>query len=346
MTTKQQENYRIHDNVVYQRKSSEFVDIWEDCGVSTGNIEPVWKKEKLPLEIWNMAKGFCLWSQKEFKSEGIVLFFYDENKGWNIWAPPQKTFGMTVDVDEKHADYEKQRAEMPELMLGSLHHHCTSSAFQSGTDEADETNKDGIHFTLGKLDKENLDIHARFVYKKNCHEVNPINWVEMPSWVTDIPIPKLRYKAAEECLSIAANHSFPEFWKKNISKGVKSYVKSNLYGSTYQSSLSGKTQSYYTGWDNDYVMKEEPDPFGGGERALDPTNGIESAVEELADELNLSLWEIGYIINDGDELLNEEELAAKQMLPGLLKKYELSERDLCAVIEDCTGYAITDFTTG
>jgi hypothetical protein len=92
-------------------------------------------------------------------------------------------------------------------------------------------------------------------------------------------------------------------------------------------------------------MKEEPDPFGGGERPLDPTNGIESAVEEPADELNLSLWEIGYIINDGDELLNEEELAAKQMLPGLLKKYELSERDLCAVIEDCTGYAITEFTT-
>ena len=45
---------------------------------------------------------------------------------------------------------------------GVQQHHCTSSAFQSGTDEADETTREGFHFTVGKLGKDQeSEVHAR-----------------------------------------------------------------------------------------------------------------------------------------------------------------------------------------
>lgn len=330
MTENLQENYRIHDNVVYHRKSTPHADFWVDCGVRKGNVEPAWKKAKIPYALWEQARGFCLWTQKKFKAEGIVLFFYGEEQGWNVWAPPQKTWGMTLDVDEKNPLYEKQRADMPELMLGSLHHHCTSFAFQSGTDETDETNKDGIHFTLGKLDEPNLDIHARFVYQQQCFEVSPTNWIEMPDWVTSIPIPSFRYKAAQTALSVATENSFPDFWKKNITKGTKSYS-ANTYG------YNPKTGVYSSAWDDEpeYTFEEQRSEL---QIKVD-------TVEELQDELNISLWELGYIMNDDDIYLNEEELAAKAQLPALLKKYEISESDLAEVIQEETGYEVTDFST-
>jgi hypothetical protein len=52
-------------------------------------------------------------------------------------------------------------------MFGTVHHHCSSSAFQSGTDHSDELSREGLHFTIGNLDKPfDLDIHARITIGK------------------------------------------------------------------------------------------------------------------------------------------------------------------------------------
>ncbi len=33
----------------------------------------------------------------------------------------------------------------------SAHHHCSASAFQSGTDEENERGQDGLHITVGRM---------------------------------------------------------------------------------------------------------------------------------------------------------------------------------------------------
>ena len=43
---------------------------------------------------------------------------------------------MTVKSNPEHSEFEAQRAQCPDIMFGTVHHHCSSSAFQSGTDEA------------------------------------------------------------------------------------------------------------------------------------------------------------------------------------------------------------------
>ena len=60
-------------------------------------------------------------------------------------------------------------------MFGTVHHHCSTSAFQSGTDEADETNREGFHFTIGNLDKEDIDIHFRWCLDNQCHELDNLS---------------------------------------------------------------------------------------------------------------------------------------------------------------------------
>jgi len=53
-----------------------------------------------------------------------------------------------------------------------VHHHCSTSAFQSGTDEADEVDREGIHFTVGNLNTDEFDLHCRITIGA-CHSDIP-----------------------------------------------------------------------------------------------------------------------------------------------------------------------------
>jgi hypothetical protein len=110
----------------------------------------------------------------------MLFLYYDENKKqpWSFWVPPQITSGMTVKSDPEHINFQVQRAQHPDIMFGTVHHHCSTSAFQSGTDEADETNREGFHFTIGNLNKPtDIDIHFRWCLDNECHELDDLSMV-------------------------------------------------------------------------------------------------------------------------------------------------------------------------
>lgn len=46
------------------------------------------------------------------------------------------------------------------IKFGTVHHHCSAGAFQSGTDSADEKEM-GVHITVGNIGSERHSIHAR-----------------------------------------------------------------------------------------------------------------------------------------------------------------------------------------
>ena len=101
-----------------------------------------------------------------------MFLYYDLNKKddenrWSFWIPPQITNGMTVKSNPESEFFEKERKNFPDTMFGTVHHHCSSSAFQSGTDHADELGREGLHFTIGNLNKPfDLDVHVRLTIGK------------------------------------------------------------------------------------------------------------------------------------------------------------------------------------
>jgi len=157
--------YVVHDNKVYRKDKTDLFTTYNETEVQqSDSIAPEWHGKKIPMQLWQEILAFMKVSYDKFKSETLIFLYYDETakQPWSYWVPPQITNGMTVKSDPDHEDFAKQRANYPDTMFGTVHHHCSSSAFQSGTDEADETNREGYHFTVGKLNSSSLvELHLR-----------------------------------------------------------------------------------------------------------------------------------------------------------------------------------------
>jgi len=122
--------------------------------------------------IWKQVLAFFQWTYDTTHSESQVRLFVNlKEPKWAAWAFPQEArTGMTakeLDTD----DMKLQRAQFGDadgwVYFGTVHHHCSASAFQSGTDEDNEKGIDGLHITIGSMNGPHYDMHARF-YLGGC----------------------------------------------------------------------------------------------------------------------------------------------------------------------------------
>lgn len=176
------QKYVVNDNKVYEVNDNPLYTSYSPVEIPEKDVTPVWKGAKIPLTMWQTIVKFCKHSYDELKSETLIYLFYNETaeQPWSWWVPPQTTHGMTVKSDPDHANYAEQRAQYPDTMFGTVHHHCSTSAFQSGTDEADETQREGLHFTIGNLNKDNdFDVHFRMTIGNNHAEIDAHTYIEM-----------------------------------------------------------------------------------------------------------------------------------------------------------------------
>jgi hypothetical protein len=60
-------------------------------------------------------------------------------------------------------------------MVGTIHSHCNFSAFHSGTDTHDEETFDGIHITLGHVDRKEFSMVASVAVNANRVQLEPEN---------------------------------------------------------------------------------------------------------------------------------------------------------------------------
>jgi hypothetical protein len=125
-----------------------------------------WTGAKIPDAVWQQIVSFFQWSYEETKSETQVRLMLNTDTGeFKAHAFPQKYgTGMTAKELSDNPDYERQLNEQMAggnwIKFGTAHHHCSTGAFQSGTDSADETEM-GIHITLGNINSPAHTIHAR-----------------------------------------------------------------------------------------------------------------------------------------------------------------------------------------
>lgn len=187
-----------------------------------------WKGEKMPHALWQSILAFFNWTYIDTKpssDEALVRIYYnEESKSWLAWAPPQRGFGMTVRTVDDHANWAQEQEFDGYALVGTGHHHCSSKAFQSGTDHSDEKLCNGLHFTIGDLDKQFVSTHARAVFNGNMQEVELDGWIDLADKYKVLNLPwELMDRAYDYSLQTKPpiETPFPQMWKDN-------YLKSSL----------------------------------------------------------------------------------------------------------------------
>jgi hypothetical protein len=182
---------------------------------------------KITPDLWHQVLSFFRWTHKEHQSECQVRLYVHLKLGrWAAWAFPQQArTGMTAKELPVPETPEKARERFASwhsepsddwFYFGTVHHHCSASAFQSSTDEQNEWNQDGLHITVGKMDEERHDLHARFYLGGNCFEPDlSLFWEIDPELAEQVP-PLMHDELARYQMCEKVTVDFPDTWRANL----------------------------------------------------------------------------------------------------------------------------------
>ena len=222
-----------------------------DYEIKSGKGQIDYTGPKFSSQMWHQVLSFFRWTHKEMDSESQVRLYVNHKLGrWGAWAFPQEArTGMsareiaTPETPEQAIARFASWGSEPSgdwLYFATVHHHCGASAFQSGTDEANERNQDGLHLTVGQMDAERHDLHARFYLNGNCFSPDLSRfWPVDPALAEQVP-PTLHDELARYQMGEKVVVDFPEAWRKNVIE-VRSEVLAHCH----------HTGGYQ--WDDDYL---------------------------------------------------------------------------------------------
>jgi len=261
--------YVIHDGELYKETENKFFKGYQKAEHVDSDIGASWKGPLIPFALWRELVAWCEVTQEKFKSEALAFLYLDADT-WKIWYPPQITAGMTVKADPEHKDYNAQRKLMGDgLQLGTVHHHCTTSAFQSGTDSADEIDRDGLHFTIGNLNKRSYDIHFRLCFGGTCYEAAPEDFIGLSEEIDSVP---KRFQMSIHKAMIAEatdidhlKNYYADLFKeplKNVSKKTYSVPRTGIGQQTKLNGYEGYYLDDYWADDFEEIKKPKDDGLG------------------------------------------------------------------------------------
>jgi len=178
-------------------------------------------------EMWHQVMSFFRWTHKEMRSESQVRLYVNHALGrWGAWAFPQEArTGMSArelpspetpeQARERFASWNSEPSD-DWLYFGTAHHHCSAGAFQSATDEQNEWNQDGLHLTVGRMDAERHDVHARLYLDGNAYEPDLSRfWPVDPALSAMVPAEVL-HEVARFQMGEKVTVDFPDAWRANL----------------------------------------------------------------------------------------------------------------------------------
>lgn len=187
-----------------------------------------WQGHKITLPLAKQILSFFEWSYETTRSETLVHTFYHADLGWRAVVLPQEGHqGMSVQLLPNHP------RRVPTIiehlgdgwdMMGTWHHHCAATAFQSGPDRDDELTKEGLHVTVGSLGQKEYSLHVRASFRGHITEVDPLDWFELDETLTALLPPSFQAKLIDHVLKQKPDPlDFPEWWKQNVIKVEKAW---------------------------------------------------------------------------------------------------------------------------
>ena len=182
---------------------------------------------KFTPEMWHQVVSFFRWTHKEMHSESQVRLYVNHRLGrWGAWAFPQEArTGMTARELPAQETPEQARARFASwhsepsddwLYFGTVHHHCSASAFQSSTDEQNEWNQDGLHLTVGRMDAEHHELHARLYLDGNCFEPDLSRFWPVDAGLAAMVPATMHDELARFQMGAKVTVDVPDTWRTNL----------------------------------------------------------------------------------------------------------------------------------
>jgi hypothetical protein len=198
-----------------------------ECEVKTAKGRLDYAGPKFAPELWHQVLSFFRWTHKEMNSESQVrLYVNPKLRRWGAWAFPQEArTGMSArelpaveTLEQARARFASWGSEPSDdwLYFGTAHHHCSAGAFQSGTDEQNEWNQDGLHLTVGKMEAEQHDVHARFYLDGNCYEPDLSRFWPVEAGLAAMVPASLHHELARFQMGARVTVDFPDAWRQNL----------------------------------------------------------------------------------------------------------------------------------
>ena len=198
-----------------------------DYEIKSGQGRLDYTGPKFTPELWHQVLSFFRWTHKEMDSESQVRLYVNTKLGrWGAWAFPQEArTGMsareiaTPETPEQAVARFASWGTTPSadwLYFCTVHHHCSASAFQSGTDEANERNQDGLHLTVGRMDADRHELHARFYLNGNCFAPDLSRFWPVASELAEQLPSTMLDEVARFQMGAKVVVDFPDAWRKNV----------------------------------------------------------------------------------------------------------------------------------
>ena len=203
------------------------------------DLEIHWEAAPIPLLMWRQITAFLKWAYDEHNCEAQVRLAYNpDTREWRTAVLPQ-TIMLGLASKEFEVDKDRETAFQEAGIndgfgfVGTVHQHCAASAFQSGTDHADELKQPGFHVTLGHLNTKKADWHSRASFCGIMYpEVNDSEWLPYDM---------------DEVLSLENLPEFPAIWRTRLKK--REYRTTHHSGG-YQ--VTGRGHNGKNAWNSGY----------------------------------------------------------------------------------------------
>lgn len=278
-----------------------------------GPIQHRWTGPKRTIEQHRQVLAFLEWSHQTHKSEALVYWLVNGER-WQPFAPPQEGRGMTVKVVEDHPDYRasftRAGLEGGELM-GTDHHHCSCSAFQSGTDSHDELSREGLHLTVGDLGKPSYSLHGRSSFRQLITGIDWSEWFAVPEEYRHFPagvqaviLPHLLTAAVPSCIP---GQDFPEWWAENYLTPYTPPAWTPAKQATFYSSPKDDLQEFCA---KRGMSAQELVEWVAHLRALD-------GFDDIVDVAVFNYLDLRELEQEAEKLARQEELQALRTDPGV-----------------------------
>jgi len=170
--------------MIYKHKNKPLEKIEE--GLVTGDLPAIMIEEEAPSFHWNGARVPAKLLRKTVafakhvydKHGGEVqwrLLYHEERHLWAVVVLRQ-FISNSLESEEcgNDGDIEEglKRLGKGWVYNGTGHSHCNADAFMSSTDEKNEREQNGLHYTVGHLDKDKFDLHVRYSFRGIIYEVD------------------------------------------------------------------------------------------------------------------------------------------------------------------------------
>ena len=190
---------KLYKDKLYEENETDLYTSWVEKTVLESEPTLAWKKGSISTSMWSDIKNICEYTNDKFSSECLIRLYYNTDKDeWKALMHPQEMNGMTVN-DKLDNDLVLSLGD-GWAEAGSVHHHCSSGAFQSSTDQSDEAQTSGLHITIGKIGSDEYEIHARFREGNQFIRPNLASFFSVPKWLVENVPTKFQYQIFEHLL--------------------------------------------------------------------------------------------------------------------------------------------------